>query len=196
MSTVNNSELYSELRPYIHSDEEILWIGKPTSSKPPKNAILDSVFAAFFMVFAMLWMAIVSTSGGFGSILFIFGIPIWLVGIGIIYNATLGRTGKLKKCIYAVTQTRAIILQNHPRKGVSCKEYVFSELSNINLQHVRGTVGTIRFEEMLIYHEYYGRRRSVRYSVERELSTAFIMINDVQEVYHLISERLGRKSDI
>ncbi len=188
----NDRDIYSELYPYLHKDEEVLWIGQPTSFKASGRSIFTAVFSIFFMVFAIFWMAGASAVGG---PFFLFGFPFLIIGAIMFYTTTFGHKNGLRKSIYAVTQSRAIIIITLPRKGTSCKEYVFSELKSINLENVKGEVGTIRFEDInLIHYEYgrYTRARSSSYYPERELTTAFIMINDVHTVYHMIYERLAK----
>ncbi len=188
----NNSELYNELRPYLHPNEEVLWVGKPTSAHISKRTVYPAIFAVFFMGFSIFWMAGASASGG---LFFLLGIPFFLVGAGLFYSTMLGQKNGLKTSIYAVTETRAIIIVTLPRIGTNCREYVFSNLSSVSLENVQNGIGTIRFEDVAVYHYEYGtynRRRTSSYSPERELTTAFVRIDDVHAVYHLISERLGR----
>ncbi len=184
-----NTEIYNELRPYLHAGEDILWAGKPTSLKLSKNAKFPAIFSVFFMAFAVFWMFGASFAGGF---FFLFGLPFLFVGAAIFYSTTFGYKQKLKSSIYAVTDNRAIIVIRS-RKGTNLKEYIFATLAGVNLEDVRDGVGTIRFAEPIIYqyNTAYGRRRSATYSSDRELTTGFIMIDDVHSVYHLISERIS-----
>ncbi len=189
----NNSDLYFELRPYLHTNEQVLWSGRPNVIKLSGKSIYTTVFSAIFMSFAVFWMIGASAAGG---PFFLFGIPFFFVGAGLFYSTTIGHKNGLKNSIYAVTETRAIIIVTLPRKGTSCTEYVFSNLSSVNLENVKDDVGTIRFENVTLYDYEYGgyssRRRTTTYIPEREFTTAFVMINDVHSVYHMISERLGR----
>ncbi len=186
-----NSELYREIQPYLHPDEEVLWMGRPmvNSVSAPLYPVF---FSLFFVGFSIFWMIGASAVGGlFG----LFGIPFLCIGVGFLYSATIGRKNGLKQSLYAVTDTRAIIVVTLPRKGTTCKEYIFANLPSVNLENVKNDLGTIRFEELYVYHYDYGRynrRRGTTYVPERELTTAFLMIENVHSVYHMISERLGK----
>ncbi len=191
---INDLDLYNQLRPYLLSNETVLWTGTPATTRMPKSRLFPTVFALFFMAFSVFWMLAAATADG---PFFLFGIPFFLAGAGLFYIATFGQKKGLKSSIYAVTETRAIILVSLPRTGVTCKEYVFSNLSCVNLENVKDNIGTIRFEEVNVYHYEsgrYGRRytTTTTYAPERELTTAFVMIRDVHTVYHLIAERLPR----
>ncbi len=189
---LGNTELYHQVQPYLHPGEDILWIGKPASSEMPKTAIFPMVFSIFFIGFSIFWML---TAASMSGIFALFGLPFLLAGLGLLYGTTLGRKNAMKSAVYAVTETRAIIVVSLPRTGTNCKEYVLSNLPSVNLENVKGQIGTIRFEDPTVYHYDYGRynrRRTSTYSPERELTTAFLMIDNVHYVYHLISERLGR----
>ncbi len=186
-----NKELYSAVSPYLHAGEEVLWLGKPGTARTSGTAVFSVVFSLFFMGFSVFWMLLASLAGGF---FFLFGLPFFLVGAFLLYSATLGRKRILQRTVYAVTDTRAIIIVDRARTGTSCAEYVFSNLSSIDLENVRDGVGTIRFARTVV-NAYGGvryGRRSASYEPEREFTTAFLMIDDVHSVYHLISDRLGR----
>ncbi len=189
---INDIQLQGEIRPYLHPNEEILWVGRPTSTRMLKRSIFPAFFSIFFIGFAIFWMASAAMVGG---MFFLFGIPFLLVGGGMLYSATIGQKNTLQKSVYAVTETRAILLVTLPRTGTNCKEYIFSNLSSVTLENVQDDVGTIRFEDIDLYHYGYGRynrHRGAGYSIEHEFTTAFVMIDDVHKVYHLISERLGK----
>ncbi len=187
-----NNDIYYEIRPYLHPNEEILWAGRPTSNSLSGKARFSALSSVFFIGFAIFWMAMASMAGG---PFFLFGIPFLIVGVIQFYKTTFAQKNGLKTSIYVVTETRALIIVTQPRTGTNCKEYVFSNLPSVTLENVQNDIGTIRFEAVEMYqYEYRGfnRRHTTAYYPERELTTAFVMINDVHKVYHLISERLGR----
>ncbi len=190
---INDAALYSELSPYLHPGEEILWAGRPTVTKLASGqSKFITLFSIFFMGFSVFWMLMASMAGG---PFFLFGLPFFGVGLGLFITSTVGQRRALEKSAYAVTDTRAIILVTRGNKGTSFTEYVFANLQSISLENVNGNVGTIRFESVIVHNYEYGRynrSRSTTYLPERELTTGFIMIDDIHTVYHLISDRLGR----
>ncbi len=193
---MTQSELYDALRPYLRPGEQVLWMGQPTQTRAPGNVVFMTVFSLFFAGFAVFWMAMAATAGGF---FFLFGVPFLLVGAGLLYSTTAGRKKALGSSVYAVTETRALILVTLPLRGTDMREYVFSMLSGVNVENVQGNVGSIRFEDAhAVQFEHgvrYGRYRrgsTVSYSTDRDLMTAFLAIENVHSVYHMISERIGK----
>ncbi len=185
--TADGRDLRAELSPYLHKDEEILWMGQPyTTTKYKPNPFL-LIFMLVWTGFAVFWTVAASTAGGlFG----LFGLPFLAVGIGMLYMATIGGKKRMQNTVYAVTDRRAIILTNG--RSTNMTEYIFSRLPSISLEQVQGTTGTIRFQPEVIYHNYRGRynRRSSMTITESD-NMAFVAIDEVQKVYNLISERIS-----
>ena len=99
-----------------------------------------------------------------------------------------GIARRARHTLYAVTETRALILTDGKR-GTDCMEYVFSRLSGVMLRSVRDGSGTI---EMISPESLY--LRSFNYSATRRTRLAggtFEMIADVDRVYQLISARIS-----
>ena len=182
-----NSELYYQIKPYLDHDEAVLWTGRPTGKAPTPNAPFIIIFMIFWIGFAVFWTASAAAMGGFFAI---FGIFFIAFGVFAFYNALFGQKNALKNAVYAVTDRRAIILTNG-RNGMNCTEYIFANLPHISLESVQGTVGTIRFVQNTPQYDHYHRRYH-DHSAKWHTQTAFIMIEDVQSVYHLITAQLGR----
>lgn len=186
-----HNELYRELQPYLRADEQVLWTGKPYTSRSYHISPFFAIFSLIWCGFAVFWMISATAIGGpFG----LFGIPFVCVGVYLLYSVFVGQKKTLSAAVYAVTDRRALILL-HERNGANLTEYVFSNLSSIGLEDVQGNTGTIRFVQPMPYYNgcgngYYGRRRGY-YDRRRELSTAFFMIDNVHEVHRMISERIG-----
>ncbi len=184
------SELQSELRPYLHLNEVALWIGAPSSTKLPKKAISSVLPAVFGMIFIIFWLIAAIEAG---PLFIIFGLIFAFITFRSTFKSTIGLKIGLKNSIYAVTEERAIIVITDRRNGTSCIEYPFSDISGIFLENVKGDIGTIRFEDVNVYQiertKYSNRQLRSVYSPERELTTAFVAIEDVHKVYHMISER-------
>jgi len=192
MKMINQSELYRELQPYLHGDEQILWTGKPYTSRSYHISPFVAIFSLFWCGFAVFWMIAATSMGGpFG----LFGIPFVCIGVYLLYSVFIGQKKTLESAVYAVTDRRAIILL-HERTGVNVTEYVFANLSSVGLEDVQGSTGTIRFASPISYYGHYGHghygRRHGTYDRRRELSTAFLAIDNVHEVHRMISEQIGR----
>lgn len=174
------------LKPYLREGETVLWTGTPfekAAYRPPLPAIL---FLCFWFAFVIFWTVSASVMGGaFG----LFGIPFLLVGGFMLWFLTAGIARQGRHTLYAVTDSRAIILIETSR-GMSCLDYAFSRLSGVSLRNVRNGSGTIEFlspETMYLRSISYGAatRRGRLYG------GSFEMIADVDRVYRMISERIA-----
>ncbi len=173
------------VRPYLYSGEEVLWTGHPYRSVPYRIPVAGAVFSIFWLGFAVFWTVSASAVGGaFG----LFGLPFIGVGCILVYSMTIGERKKLRRTVYAVTDRRAIILTMDSR-GTNCHEYLLSNLSGISLESVQGDVGTIRLVPKEIYYDHRGRRKNAT----PDLTTAFLMIDNVQSVYRIICEHRGEE---
>ena len=186
-------DLYSEVRPFLHPSETVLWTGNPGKIPSSQTSPILPVFALFWMGFAVFWTISATMAGGvFG----LFGLFFIFFGGFMFYNIFFGKRNLLKNAVYAVTDYRAIII-THDRNGTNCTEYVFSALSSVNLESINGNSGTIRFAEEQIYTEYnngWNRKRTISHAnIQRSAVTAFFMIDNVHEVYRLISEQLNNR---
>ena len=189
----NSTDLHREIQPFLHYDETVLWTGRPGNIPASQTNPFLPIFAIFWMGFALFWTITATAIGGaFG----LFGVFFLIIGGISFYTAFFGKRNLLKNAVYAVTDKRALIL-THDRYGTNCTEYVFSALSSVNLESVNGNIGTIRFAEEHLYVEYrsgLSRRRTVNAdAVKRSTVTAFFMIDNVHQVYHLISEQLKKR---
>lgn len=173
------------LRPYLREGERVLWTGTPYEKECFRPPLFGVIFLLFWLGFAVVWTVMAFLMGGaFG----IFGIPFVLVGTGMLWYLTAGIVRRGRFMLYAVTDTRALILHEN-RNGVSCEEYFFSKLSGVNLRSVRNGSGTIDFiqpETLYLRAMGYGR-----FPNNRLHAGSFDMIADVERVYRLISDRVS-----
>ena len=186
-------DLYREIQPFLRPGETVLWTGTPGKLPASQTSPFLPIFAIFWMGFAVFWMISATAIGGpFG----LFGLFFIFFGGFVFYTAFFGKQNLLKTAVYAVTDYRAIII-TQDRNGTNCTEYVFSALSSVNLESVNGNIGTIRFAEERMYGEYnngWNRRRTMNAdTVRRSAVTAFFMIDNVHEVYRLISKQLNNR---
>lgn len=179
-----NRELYQMISPFLH-DEEVLWIGQPYASVRYRPNLFITVFALFWLGFAVFWTVSATAMGGlFG----LFGIPFVCVGVFMLYTFFIGQRKQFAGTVYAVTDRRAIIVTNG-RHGTNCTEFIFRNLQTVNLTSVKGTAGTICFVPQTVYYRE-PHRRYYSYTAPAA-GTSFLMIDHVQEVYRLISEHIS-----
>lgn len=181
-------DLYQEISPFLRSGESLLWTGTPGKIPSSQTSPFLLIFAIFWMGFAVFWTI---TATAIGAPFGLFGVFFIIIGGTLFYNIFFGKKNMLKTAVYAVTDSRAIII-THDRNGTNCTEYKFSSLSSVNLESVNGNTGTIRFMEEDLYVRYHNGRRTTMHpdTVKRSAVSAFFMIDDVHRVYHLISEQL------
>ena len=183
-----NNELYNEIKDFLHDSEQVLWIGKPCQSVKAPTSPFILIFTFFWLGFAIFWTVSATAIGGaFG----LFGIPFLCIGVYMVYDATVGQKKRYMNTVYAVTDRRAVIVY-HGYRGGPCNDSYFNHLQNISLSHVNGSVGTICFEQEYDGY-YYGGRRYRSRPVGYEYKTSFIMIDNVHDVYRLISDQVSEK---
>jgi hypothetical protein len=80
--------------------------------------------------------------------------------------------------------------------GLHCTEFSFLGMANVSLLSVRGEVGSILFPRPVYQMETYTTsRRGVSVQGMQNLSGhGFLMIDNVQMVYRLISERISEEN--
>lgn len=185
--TEDGRDLRAEVAPYL-SNEELLWVGRPYTSRTyrPNGVLL--VFMFIWTAFAVFWTVTAASAGGFFAI---FGLPFVCIGVYMLYRICWGEKKRYAVTVYAVTDRRILIIYPDRKRGMSSTEYVLSNLQTLVLEEVEGNVGTIRFRHGMAYiRTGYGSRRTG--TAEPAIDDAFYAIDDVHTVYHLISERMGK----
>ena len=185
-----DGSLYNEIRSFFHDGEQILWLGKPCQSANVPTSPFLVIFSIFWLGFAVFWTVTAASAGGaFG----LFGIPFLCIGVYLVYTVTVGKKRKLERTVYAVTDRRAMIVY-HGYNGSACTDYYFNHHNNVSLSQVKGSIGTICFEQAYDGYHYggYGHRYRGR-PIGYEHKTSFIMIDNVHDVYRIISERISEK---
>lgn len=128
-------------------DEEVLWIGQPPSGfmLRPMDAFLEPVailWAAFAFYF-MVGCFVTSTEPGLASLIFdLFGVGFCCFGIYIAVGRFFFDRARRRQTWYAVTSSRALIVQAWPRARV--RTFELDGLSDIRLDEGFDDIGTIR----------------------------------------------------
>jgi len=105
----------------LDKDETILWQGRPDGGfafKP--SMIFTTVFGLFFSGFALFWMIMASTGGGY---FWTFGLIHFFAGFAVILGPLFGGMWMRRHTWYTLTDRRAFIATDLPIKGRSLKSY-------------------------------------------------------------------------
>ena len=176
-----NDSLYQTIRPFLREGEQLLWSGVPYASRHYRPQLFPAMFILVWLGFVLfLTFNIVFTEG----IMILLMLPFLLVGFGFGYWIFFGEQKRYRRMVYAVTDSRAIILEKK-HGGTTCREYIFSNLSTVSMSELRGTSGSIDFAPDAVY-EYARRRNSFATKTD-----CFRMIDDVQTVYRMISDQIA-----
>lgn len=193
MNDYMTNDRYQEmtiLRTFLHEGEELRWTGRPYASVPYRPAPTFLLSALFVLGFSVFWMAMAAQAPG---PFFLFGTPFLLMGVYLVYNATVGTKRALKRTLYAVTDRRVLIIREN-RRGTECSDYVLSRLCGVDVMNLRGNAGSIRLRDGRAHiveegHAYIrvGNRRHAVVS-EASVRDVLLMIDNVESVYRMISE--------
>ncbi len=179
---VNKTDPMRMIKPYLQEGEEILWTGRPYTSVPCRAPLSSKIFALFWLGFSIFWTVSVMSLGG--SMMGIFGMAFVAIGVYLLYGVTLGQKKLYASTAYAVTTKRAIIV-TRGRQGMNCHEYPLEGLENISLEDVIENTGTIRLVPQQVYYDRKGRSRNAT----PDISTAFMMVDDVHKVYRILLDK-------
>ena len=197
MEEYTTTNRYSEtaiVRTFLQVDEELLWTGRPYASVPYRPSLSGVLSSLFMLAFSLFWTATAAT----GSIIFsLFGLPFIAVSVGTLYHSTVGSAFALKRTLYAITNRRVLIIRE-TRRGTDCTEYFFSRLHGVDLERVQGSVGCIRLRDTAVHEQYHTvhrmeKRHRQTVQTEGEMRDMLLMIDNVQTVYRMISERIAQK---
>lgn len=180
----DKNECYRVLRPYLDMKEQLLWSGTPCTTRKYRPNIFILIFIIFWNAFAVLWIIGATAGGGaFG----LFGLPFLAIGFFLLYQFVVAPGKKLSRTVYAVTDTRVIILVPS-KNGYDMNSYLFRTMQGINLSNVKEDSGTIVFPHGFASFEEYRLTMQGMYSA---LPTdRFLLIDGVNGVYRLIMEQI------
>ena len=201
----DDRELQRAVKSFLQEGEEILWMGQPYKSVEYRPFFPVLLFSLFWLGFAIFWTVTASAGGGFFGL---FGIPFILIGVYILYSTLFGAKKTYQSTVYAVTPQRAIIVVTKGR-GAQFRDFRFATMSSVQIVCTEGPCGTIDFIPELAYNGYYnqydynGRRyyhssNHIRFggrsypTAGSTTFSAFEMIDNVQEVYQLITDCIAK----
>ncbi|MDR1052710.1 MAG: hypothetical protein LBL39_00890 [Planctomycetaceae bacterium] len=103
-----SQELQESINNELENDEIIEWIDQPIPCYFSKNRIGIFIFSILWTSFALLWLFVVLVANG-AFLLVLFGVLFVIIGVGMLFSATIGERKKLSKTVYVITNRRAII---------------------------------------------------------------------------------------
>jgi hypothetical protein len=125
----------------LHEGEEILWQGRPEPGVGlrPKH-IFTILFGCAFSGFALIWMIMAATAGGY---FWMFGLIHFTVGIGVILGPIFGPAYMRRKTWYTLTNQRAFIADITLFGQKRLKSYTINAETNVETEI--GPLTTINF---------------------------------------------------
>ncbi|KMW58183.1 hypothetical protein AIOL_003154 [Candidatus Rhodobacter oscarellae] len=158
----------------LDEGEEILWQGRPDPRVVFRGRhLLTVTFGAFFAGFALVWMLLASSGGGY---FWTFGLIHFTVGLGIMAGPIFWPAWARRHTWYTLTDRRAFIATDIPFQGRKLRSFPIAAKTRIDYQ--QGPPDTIHFAE-----EY---RRTKNGS--HRVAIGFERIDKGDEVYRLIRD--------
>ena len=197
---MERDDIYQLLLPELSPGERILWSGQPSRKVVFSAQDLYMIpFSLLWGGFAIFWEAGVLGlfgSGGKGGIeaiswfMALWGVPFVLVGQYMIWGRFFYSAWKKQKLIYAVTDSRILVLNLAPRRRLVA---AFLQQLPVLEKAVRlNGIGTLTFGLMPATAGWGGNARM--YSWDGGLSSSvpiFIDIEDAENVYRILCQARG-----
>jgi hypothetical protein len=125
----------------LEPGERILWQGRPDAKFYLSGAhVFSGLFGLFFAGFALFWMVLASSAGGF---FWMFGLLHFCVGLGIMLAGPLGGAFVRRRTWYTLTDHRAFIATDLPWRGRALADYPITPETRITFHD--GDLPSIHF---------------------------------------------------
>lgn len=185
---MENCERYRLLQPYLGVSEQVLWSGSPCTTRRYRPNAFLLVFMIFWTGFAVIWTAAATVAGGFFGL---FGIPFVVIGFVMLYLFAVAPRKKLPHTVYAVTDTRAILLIPS-KSGYDITSYPFRSMPGVSISDMKADSGSIVFKLGNAAPREYGYSFLIRgYKNPAAVPTdCFLLIDGVNGVYRLIMDQI------
>lgn len=187
------NEYQYKIKDYILSDEELLWIGRPTKEiKLLPAEKFNRIFGIFWSVFSVFWISIAIFGASMApknefsmiKIFPLFGLPFLFVGLYLVFIAPIKAQSKRKNTEYALTNKRILIL--YSGKTVTLQAFKYSDIQNVNFASDASDVGCVTFMNNTVLYTMNGSRVHRGYY-------GLYNIPNVKRVYKIFAEQLGEK---
>lgn len=121
--------------------EKILWQGRPDPAFHLAAVhVFSGLFGLIFAGFALFWMALATSAGGF---FWMFGLLHFCVGLCIMLAGPLGGTYVQRHTWYTLTDRRAFVATDLPLRGRSLNDYPITPTTPVTFHD--GALSTIHF---------------------------------------------------
>ncbi len=174
----------------LASGERLLWAGIPKQGMTFRSSDLYRVpISILYLGFAIFWeisvLKLPGDNAGAAGLLFpLFGLPIVLVGLHLLFGRFIYDSKKRKKSFYGLTDQRAIIVSGIFKKGVQSLN--LKALGDVSLSEKKDGSGTIVFgQEDLRTSMFSGFGFPARGAV----APKFEMIENARQVYSQLREQ-------
>ena len=161
----------------LDTGETILWQGRPDGKivlRPANTATF--VFGLAFAGFALFWMIMASTAGGF---FWAFGLIHFSVGLGLSFGAIFWGVFVRRHTWYTLTDRRAFIATDLPIGGRSLKSYPITD--DTVLDFAPGDPGSIWFDEEVRRSKNTTTRKKIGFERIEDGEKVYRMFRDIQE---------------
>lgn len=159
----------------LHPGERILWQGRPDGRIVFTRGTFALVgFGLAFSGFAAVWMSLASMAGGF---FWAFGIPHFLVGLGVIWSGLFFPAWRRRHSWYTLTDRRAFIATDLPLKGRKLTSWPIRPGTPLEMDD--RNPGTVYFQSYRVTSK--NGTRNVKVGFERiaEADMVYRLIRDV-----------------
>ena len=169
-------------RPYIGSDEYVLWRGKPGKGNMfAGQDVFMVLFGLVWLSFSLFWEATV-IAGGAPIFFLLWGLPFIAIGVYLLFGTFIRRARLRGKTTYVITNKKIMIYS-----GKNMEMYEAEDLPPMHIKFHRNGNGSIRFYEQVYTRR--GRMQSVFCALENLEDVA-----QAQNAIHRMEEE-SRSSD-
>lgn len=160
-------------------DEEILWQGRPDPSlRFTAEGIAGLLFGLFFAGFALVWMILAATAGGF---FWMFGLIHFSVGLSVAFGAFFKRPFMNRHTWYSLSNQRAFIATDLPVLGKRLRSYAID--ANTSLSMDEGPLSSIHFASETYRHKGRTKTRRIGFNTITDGAHVYALMRDIQRAH-------------
>ncbi len=154
--------------------ERILWRGRPIARPQVLRVGLNMTFGALFAGFALFWMAMAATGGGY---FWMFGLSFFAVGLGMVAKPLLDERMRLRDTFFTLSDRAAYIARRHWMQGRQLETHRITAAMPITLNG-HPAKGDVIFASRTVRNK----------NGSHEVPIGFLDIEDAPEVFALMTQ--------